>query len=74
MDTVIVIPKHSFNIRNQLDKGYKTTENLKSITRKVTSSDFNFRELFIVYKLVEYLQMSCAIYVGLRFFFYRFRF
>jgi len=42
MDTVIVIPKDSFNIRNQLDKGYKTTENLNLIPTKVTSRDFNF--------------------------------
>ena len=42
MDTVIVIQKDSFNIRNQLDKGYKTTKNLKLIPTKVTSRNFNF--------------------------------
>lgn len=48
MDTVIVISKDSFIIRNQLDTECKTTEKLKTIPTKVTSRDFSFDELLTV--------------------------
>jgi len=62
MDTMIVIPKYFFIVRNQLNRGCKSTENFKIMPTKVASRDLSFDESFIVETSIVPTNVLCNLY------------